>query len=452
MLDLVEPGDPRYSLSRNQFIGRPVEVLPKAVARCRGASDVAEALIAARRHGWAFAVRGGGHSNACHSSTEGLVLDLSPDDSITVDGSRVTVGGGVRTGRLAARLAATERLVPGGSCPSVGVIGAALGGGFGSHGRLHGLTCDRLLAAEVVLADGRVVVVDADHEPDLFWALRGAGGGNFGVVTSATFETARAVPRTHVRLAWPVVHAPELIARWLAWAPVAPDDVALELVLLAPDYLEDEPTVVLIGAASPDALAEFLAGVDAEPVLTQVEHLTAAEAVLLQATPASAVAHDPVGLPLVHDRPGMCAAKTEFFVRPLPEQAVLGLLAWFTAGRVHGELREVAFTPWRGAYGRVPAHATAFAHRDAAYLVKHTVLVGPVGAARRGREAVEWLRRSWAEVHPWGTGGAYANFPDPALADWFAAYYADNTGRLREVKAAYDPEDFFRFAQSVPVA
>jgi FAD/FMN-containing dehydrogenase len=450
MLELVRPGEARYSLSRNQFIGRPVEVLPRAVARCDGAADVVEALATARRHGWPFAVRGGGHSNACHSSTDGLVLDLSPDDSITVDGRRVTVGAGVRVGRLAARLASTERLVPGGSCPSVGLVGSALGGGFGSHGRLHGLTCDRLVAAEVVLADGRVLAVDADHEPDLFWALRGAGGGNFGVVTSATFDTVRAMPRTHVRLAWPLRDAPELVRRWLEWAPFADDDVSVELVLLAPDYLEDEPEALLIGAAAPDALAEFLSGVDAEPRLVEVEHLTAAEAVLLQATPASAIAHDPIGLPLVHDRPGMCTARTGFFDRPLPEDAVAALLARLEDGRVHGELREVAFTPWRGAYGRVPAHATAFAHRDATYLVKHTVLVGPVGAARRGQEAVDWTTRSWAAVHPWDTGGAYANFPDPALADWLTAYYGDNAGRLREVKAAYDPEDFFRFAQSVP--
>jgi FAD/FMN-containing dehydrogenase len=449
MLDLVGPDDHRYSLSRNQFIGRPVEVLPRAVARCADAADVVEALASARRNDWPFAVRGGGHSNACHSSTEGLVLDLSPADSIAIHRKRVTVGAGVRIGRLAARLASTRRLVPGGSCPSVGLVGSALGGGFGSHGRLHGLTCDRLVSAEVVLADGRVVVADAYREPDLFWALRGAGGGNFGVVTKATFETVPAMPRTHVRVAWPWRDAPELIRRWLGWAPFAPDDVSLELVLLVPDHPDDEAEVFLIGAAPVDALEEFLDGV-AEPRLVEVEHVTAAEAVLLQATPASAIAHDAVEIPLVHDRPGMCTAKTGFFDRPLTEDSVFGLLANLVAGRTPGELREVAFTPWRGAYGRVPAHATAFAHRDASYLVKHTVLVGPVGAARRGREAVDWLARSWAIVHPWDTGGAYPNFPDPALTDWMSAYYGDNADRLREVKAAYDPEDFFRFAQSVP--
>lgn len=188
-------------------------------------------------------------------------------------------------------------------------MGAALGGGFGSHGRLHGLTCDRLVAAEVVLADGRVALVDADHEPDLFWALRGADGGNIAVVTSATFDTVASTPRTHVRYAWDISAAPALLARWLEWAPSAPDEVSVELVLLCPDQLDEEPEVVRIGTAPGAAhLEDLLNGVP--PRLTEVEHLDAADAALLHATPASAVAHDPVAILLVQDRPAMLSART----------------------------------------------------------------------------------------------------------------------------------------------
>jgi FAD/FMN-containing dehydrogenase len=449
MLDLVHPGDDRYDLSRNQFIGRPDETLPRAVARCRGAQDVVEALSLARRRNWPFAIRGGGHSNACHSSSDGLVLDLTPAGTITVDGSRVTVGAGVRVGQLAAALAPGERLVPAGSCPSVGLVGAALGGGFGSHGRQHGLTCDRLVAAEVVLADGRVVHVDAAREPDLFWALRGAGGGNFGVVTSATFETVPSVPRTHVRCAWPLSAAPTLLRHWLEWAPSAPDDVSVELVLVSTDQLDEEPEVMLVGACpSTESLADLVdrAG---EPRLTEAKRLGAADAALLHATPASAVAHDPDTIPLTQHRPGMMSAKTEFFTRPVPEDAIMALVAHVAENRVFGEFRQVAFTPWRGAYGRVPPDATAFVHRAPAYLVKHTVLLGPNGAARRGGDALGWLTDSWATLHPWGTGGTYPNFPDPALTDFMTAYYGANAARLRAVKAHYDPDDVFRFAQSI---
>ncbi|MFI7673403.1 FAD-binding oxidoreductase [Actinophytocola sp. NPDC049390] len=447
MLDLVHPGDDRYDLSRNQFIGRPDETLPRAVARCAGPAHVVEALAVARQRDWPFAIRGGGHSNACHSASDGLVLDLTPADSITVDGTRVTVGAGVRVGQLAAALAPGERLVPAGSCPSVGLVGTALGGGFGAHGRLHGLTCDRLLSAEVVLADGQVVHVDADHEPDLFWALRGAGGGNFGVVTAATFATAPSTPRTHVRHIWDLTAAPALLRHWLEWTP--PDDVSVELVLVCGDQLDEDPEVMLVGTlADPADLADLLdrAG---EPRRSDVTRLGAADAALLHATPASAVAHDPVAIPLTQHRPGMMSAKTEFFARALPAHAIADLVTHFAADRVFGEFRQVAFTPWRGAYGRVRPEDTAFVHRDADYLVKHTVILGPNGAARRGGEALDWLARSWQVIHPWGTGGAYPNFPDPALTDWMTAYHGANADRLRTVKEKYDPDGFFRFAQSI---
>jgi FAD/FMN-containing dehydrogenase len=449
MLDLVHPGDDGYDLSRSQFIGRPDETLPRAVARCGGASAVVEALSLARRRHWPFAIRGGGHSNACHSSSDGLVLDLTPAGTITVYGSRVTVGAGVRVGQLAAALAPGERLVPAGSCPSVGIVGAALGGGFGSHGRQHGLTCDRLVAVTMVLADGRVVHVDAEHEPDLFWALRGAGGGNFGVVTSATFETVPSTPRTHVRCAWPLSAAPVLLRHWLEWAPGAPDDVSVELVLVCTDQLDEDPEVMLVGTCPSTASLDDLLDRAGPPRLVEVKQLGAADAALLHATPASAVAHDPVAIPLTQHRPGMMSAKTEFFTRPLPAEPIEALVAHLAGNRVFGEFRQVAFTPWRGAYGRVPADATAFVHRAAAYLVKHTVLLGPNGAARRGGEGLAWLTDSWATLHPWGTGGVYPNFPDPAVTDWMSAYYGVNATRLRAVKAQYDPDDVFRFAQSI---
>ncbi|MEU4448576.1 FAD-binding oxidoreductase [Actinosynnema sp. NPDC050801] len=453
MLELVGPADPRYGWSRSQFIGRSHEVLPREVARCSSAADVVAALALARDRGWPFAVRAGGHSNAGHSSTTGLLLDLTPCDRIQVADDLVTVGGGVRIGRLSAALAAVGRLVPVGSCPSVGVVGAALGGGFGSHGRLHGLTCDALVSAEVVLASGRVVTASEPEEPDLFWALRGAGGGNFGVVTRATFRTVPARPRTHLRLAWDFGHAAALVRWWQRWAPDAPDAVSVELVALGPEFPDEEPVAMLVGAAPDRAAVDALvASFGVAPAFAEVVDVSAADAVLRHATPHSAVALDPDGIPLVHDRPGMSTAKTEFFDRPLPDDVVADLLAHFVADREHGELREIAFTPWRGAYGRIAPDATAFAHRDPAFLIKHTVLVGPNGAARRGPEVLDRLAAAWAITHPWGTGRVYPNFPDPAQVDWLTAYYGANADRLRAVKAHYDPDDVFRFAQSVPGA
>ncbi|MEU7531874.1 FAD-binding oxidoreductase [Saccharothrix sp. NPDC042600] len=437
MPDVAYPGDERYESCRSQFIGRPAEVLPRAVALCEGASDVVEALAWARAEGWPFAVRGGGHSNAGYSSTSGLLIALSPGGAVEVAGSSVTVGAGVRVGAVAAALG--SRVLPAGSCPSVGVVGAALGGGFGSHGRLHGLTCDSLAGAEVVLAGGEVV--HTDDEPELLWALRGAGGGNFGVVTRATFRTYEAGPRVHFRLEWPFERAAELIRWWQGWAPFAEDAMSAELVLLCPQYPEEDPVVLLVGAGP---------GVPEcpEPAVAEVVEVSAEDAGVLHATPYSAVSRDPTSIPLVSERPGMSTAKTGFFGRPLPEEAVAELLGHFVARRAMGELREVSFTPWGGAYAR--AENGAFAHRAAMFLVKHTVLVGPGGAARRADEVLNWLATSWNILHPWGTGGVYPNFPDPDLQDWLTAYYGDHVERLRAAKRRYDPRNVFRFAQSIP--
>jgi FAD/FMN-containing dehydrogenase len=115
-----------------------------------------------------------------------------------------------------------------------------------------------------------------------------------------------------------------------------------------------------------------------------------------------------------------------------------------------GQSREVDFLPWGGAYNRVPADATAFAHRSERFLVQHLVMVGADAAPAERGAARDWLARSWALVHPWGSGGVYPNFPDPDLQDWARAYHGTNYERLRRVKAAYDPGGFFRFHQSLP--
>ena len=142
--------------------------------------------------------------------------------------------------------------------------------------------------------------------------------------------------------------------------------------------------------------------------------------------------------------------KSEFFRRPLPEEAIEALVENFQAGRVAGQSRELDFTPWGGAYNRVPADATAFAHRDGLFALLHMVIIGPDASDAEREDARGWLGRSWSAVHAWGSGGVYPNWPDPDLEDWARAYHGGNLGRLVDIKAKYDPDDFFRFHQSVP--
>jgi FAD/FMN-containing dehydrogenase len=435
---VLTPGAPGYESARKPAMARWHGMRPRAIVMCEGASDVAECLAFARRSGVRVAVRSGGHCFAGRSSTPGMVIDVTPMSSVSVAGAVATVGAGTRLADLYDALDEHGVTIPAGCGPTVGIAGLTLGGGLGILGRKHGLTCDRLVAAQVVLADGRVVDCDEQRHPDLFWALRGAGAGQFGVVTSLVFETVPAPAATTFHLTWPAGDAAAVIEAWQHWAPEAPDELDANLRLAGDDTLVVHLFGAMLGQES-DAVAlldGFVARVGPEPASASHRHL-----------PYRAAKQSLVGLGAAEepepDRPRLMFSKSEFFRRPLPTDTIAALVRALTHGRGRDESRELNFTPMGGAYNRVPADATAFAHRDERYLVEH-VLVADAGAPAAGRE---WVARSWATAHPWGSGRVYPNFPDPDLADWANAYYGANHERLLRVKRAYDPDNLLRFAE-----
>jgi FAD/FMN-containing dehydrogenase len=430
-------------------IARFAGVRPQEHVRCRTPADVAGAIALARAGGLPLAVRGGGHCFAGRSSTEGVLVDVGPMDDVTPGDGRVTVGAGARLGAIYDELARHGRTIAAGCGPAVGVAGLALGGGLGILGRTHGLTCDQVLAARVVLADGRVVDCDEDREPELFWALRGAGGGQFGVVTRFVLRTVPAPPATTLHLRWPFADAAALLAAWQAWAPDAPDPMAASLLVTAGADPRAEPVAHVFGAllggrSQASALLDGLvARAGADPARAELHELPyrRAKAHLAMHGPGEEAGPDALGY-----------SKSEYFRRPLPAEAIGALLEHVAASRRPGELRVLDLSPWGGAYNRVPEDATAFAHRGERFVVKHDVVIGAGAGADRVRAARAWLARSWELIHPWGAGRVYPNFPDPELDGALAAYHAGNLDRLVRVKAAYDPGDVFRFPQSVPTS
>ena len=195
--------------------------MPAAIARCANAADVAACVDWARAAGAPITARSGGHSYAGYSSGSGLVVDLGALSSVTVDtgAASAVVGAGTQLIDVYAGLQPHGVAIPGGSCPTVGIGGLTLGGGMGVVGRAFGLTCDNLLAADVVLADGRTVHCDAAHDADLYWALRGGGGGNFGIVTAFTFRTHPATQATLYSFHWDWSRAAKVVAAWMDWIP-----------------------------------------------------------------------------------------------------------------------------------------------------------------------------------------------------------------------------------------
>jgi FAD/FMN-containing dehydrogenase len=456
--DVALPGSPAYQAAPPPFNARFGDLRPAAMVACASPRDAAEAISFARRHGLELATRAGGHSFASHSSTRGLLVDVTPMRSVTVAEGVATVGAGARLGEVYEALQDHDLTIPGGTCPPVGVAGLTLGGGLGILGRKYGVTSDHLIAAQVVLADGRILRCDDHHEEELFWALRGAGAGNFGVVTRLVF---RAVPApqatTNLHLAWPYAQAAAVIQVWQRWAPTGPDELAASLKITAGDDLDRPPAVDLYGAfhgsrADAARLAEELVGrVGSDPTVAALTPMTWPQTRRFWAELGDTAEES--GSPSVPQPPeAQCLyAKSEFFARPLPADAVGALLEAFVEGRTSGEARELDFMPWGGAYNRRPPDATAFVHRDQLFQLKHAVVLHPDAPPANQAAAHAAATRSWASVHPWGSGRVFQNFADPDLEHWAAAYYGPNYDRLVRVKARYDPSNLFRFQQSLPL-
>ena len=444
--DVVEAGAPEYESVRRSEIARFDDVRPAAVVRCRTPADVVAAIGFARRCGLELAVRSGGHCFAGRSSTRGIVVDVGPMRSVAVADGVATVGAGARLGEIYDALEPHGLAIAGGCGPTVGIAGLALGGGLGVLGRRHGLTSDQLVAAEVVLADGRVVTCDEQRHPDLFWALRGAGGGQFGVVTRLDLRTVAAPATTTLHLRWPAASAAAVIGAWQGWAPDAPDALAASVLLTAGADPGEPPVVHVFGALlGPEGearrlLADLAGRAAARPASDALRELP------YRAAKRALAEHGPGDEPAT---PIHGFSRSEFFRAALPADAVAALVDHVSARRAPGELRTLDFMPWGGAYNRVAPDATAFPHRSERFLLKQEVAIA-AGATPAERDAArDWLARSWALTHAYGAGGAYVNFPDPDLEDWADAYHGPNSERLLRVKAAYDPANVFRFHQSL---
>ena len=446
--DVIVPSGPDYDIVRKTAMARFDDIKPAAVVRCRTPEDVSAVIRFARRAELPVSIRCGGHSVAGRSFTNGIVIDVTLMRRLSVTDGFATVGAGWRLGELYEALYGHGVTIPAGCGPSVGIAGLTLGGGIGILGRRYGLTCDRLRRAHIVLADGRAIACDEKGNADLFWALRGAGGGNFGVVTSLAFETVPAADATVFQLRWSFVDAGALVETWQEWAPMAPDNVDATLRLSAGPR-GGSAQVELFGAVigtEADAAARldvFISRAGRNPASAWSEQVTFPAAKRrLNDLDQHVESLSPETI-----RKGHLYTKSEFFRQSLDPETIMVLvdnLAQDAAGVLN---REVAFMPWGGAYNQVASDATAFPHRDERFLVQHLVDTDPDTRPDAGRS---WLARSWGLLHPFASGGVYPNFPDPDLPDWERAYYGANCSRLRKVKTTYDPDNFFSFHQSLP--
>jgi FAD/FMN-containing dehydrogenase len=447
--ELLLPESPRYDGARKAFAARFDDVLPSAVVRCSCVADVVEVIKFTRRYGIEVAIRSGGHSLAGYSSTRGILVDVGLMDRVTVSEGLAEVEAGARLGAMYSQLLAAGVTVPAGTCPSVGIAGLTLGGGFGLLGRAYGLTLDHLVAATVVLSSGRAIECSDDNEPDLFWALRGAGAGQFGVVTSFRFRTQAAPARmTNFILAWQFANAASVLSAWQTWAPLAPDELYAELELSASDNPIEDPTVHVQGASIANGsmvrqwLRELVQTVGSDTTLEQVTELSYQDTIAFHGALSESVE-------IVNGqskRRGYGISRSAFFSRPLPLSKIGKLMSIFGDDRKIGQARTLYIAPWGGAINRRPPDATAFCHRDQQFLIEHSASLPPNPPASARSAAQDWVNTSWGTVHGASSGRVYPCFQDPDLGVWDEAYFGENVSRLRALKARYDPDDVFKFS------
>jgi FAD/FMN-containing dehydrogenase len=464
--ELIRPGQGRYNTARELFDPRFDTIKPAGIAYCGTPRDVSACLAFVRRFGLPVAARSGGHSYGGWSSSTGLVVDITRMKSFRVGpgGTTVQVGTGTRLIDLYSSLAAHGLAIPGGSCPTVGVAGLALGGGVGVLSRAYGLTSDHLKAVQIVTADGRILDCDAQRNSDLLWASRGGGGGNFGVATSFTFSTRPLSRLVIFFLSWPWSQAAQVVGGWQSWVPSTPDALWSNLHLVASPH-GPLPTVQVGGtylgsvAAAEGLLSRLYAAVGSGPVNPYVAETSYMNAMMVEAG-CSDYSVSQCHLPTQTANGKLSRepsyAKSDFFTRRLPPAAIRKLIAGIERVRgVRGAasgVGAIAFDALGGAVNRVHPAATAFVHRDALFLAQYSTSWkwGAPGGEVASQHA--WLRQFYSSLHPYASGQAYQNYLDPDLTDWRRAYYGANYPRLARIKAAYDPHQVFRFPQGITPA
>jgi FAD/FMN-containing dehydrogenase len=461
---LVRPGEAGYTTAKHLFDPRFDGLHPAGIAYCASPDDVATCLAFVRRHRVPVAARSGGHSYAGWSSTSGLIVDVTRMAGVSVSGGTAVVGAGTHLIDVYSGLAASGRGVPGGSCPTVGIAGLALGGGVGVVSRAYGLTSDNVLSLEIVTADGQVRTASPSRNPDLYWACRGGGGGNFGVVTSFTFRTHPVGEIILFFLSWPWSQADRVITGWQSWAPHAPDALWSNLHLAAAPgggtpSIEVGGTYLGSVSGAYAELEKLYAAVGSDPPSPYLESTTWLHAMLVEAGCVTntvwtvAECHLPTQNPAGQFMRASEYAKSDFFTRPLSSGGIGTLLSGLeklqlVAG-APGGVGGIAFDAMGGAVNRVAPGATAYVHRNALFQAQYTTGWTPGAASAGVANQHAWQRAFWRSMRPYASGQAYQNYIDPDLTTWRQAYYGANYARLTRVKAAYDPDRVFTFPQAI---
>jgi FAD/FMN-containing dehydrogenase len=360
---------------------------------------------------------------------------------LSADKQSVSIGSGSSLGSVYKALTPSHLAIPAGSCFPVGVAGHSLGGGFGLLGRPFGLACDSILSMEMVDASGQIRTVSEQENPDLFWAMRGGGNGNFGVVTNFNFRTSPVNSVATFGMTWskPITQAAKIVQAWQQWLENLPSSITCTLHLG-----KDRGGLIRVHLAGLSVQSESKLTVE----LKRLQNLAGAAGEFSTKTRTFANAATVFNGGEPDGDSVFMKGKSDYVTEPMTDQGILTLLGG--PQKAPGQIA-VLFDSYGGAINKVPSDATAFVHRgNTKYSIQYVMEWRNPSASDAN---IAMMRTLYTSMRPIVSGGSYVNYCDLDLGDSYAkAYWADNLPRLMKIKAQLDPKNIFKHAQSVPLS
>jgi FAD/FMN-containing dehydrogenase len=457
---LVLPSDPTYATAKQLDLLQFDVINPKAIAYCASPADVALCLKFAQYNGVCIAARSGGHSLGGYSTTQGLVIDVSRLNSVTAVNGTVSLGPGAESVDMVNALAPSGLALSTGYCPTVAAGGYLQGGGLGPLTRNVGVATDHVTAAQVVLANGQVVTASPGQNSDLYWAIRGGGGGNFGIVTSYAVIPTALSQLGVVSLSWSYDSTVDMLDGYAQWLADAPRTIGGAANVALPDAAPGNtpaPTVLMLSSgttAELDGEVGRLISLTGAPT-SQARSVVPYPALMMGiygcAAYTVAQCHlTGAGSQGVLPRSTFGLQRSRYMREPVPRSGWEQAVATFDAGRLTGQTHILEVIALGGAANDLARSDTAYVHRDSLFITSYLAGINtePVSSTAAA-VAQQWVNAGFAAIDPYSNGETYQNFIDPALGDWQRSYYAENYPRLVSVKEKYDPAGVFTFAQSV---
>lgn len=459
--ELLLPDSPAFADENRGGNSAFVDVRPMAIAMCASPSDVVACVNWCRDEGVQPGIRGGGHSYIGASSTTGLLIKTTEMNTVEVDAQagKVKVAAGALNRNLLDTLRGGDWMLPIGTCPGVGVTGLTLGGGIGDNSRWAGMTADHLRSTRIVLASGETVTASATENSDLFWALRGGAGGNFGINTELEFDLVR-LPRKNVTVFdFRFFGAEDAGAAWAAFD---------KLMLKAPVELSGFSGVTNqrpLGSESKFAIGRtkpfptlsidgcYLGPeANARELLDPLFKIAGAGGHVMGEFDFWTAQIDWLAVP---DQPVHGLSEVSRFTnKVLPESAIADMISRVVSapGGEQDPNAEFRLMCWSGGkvINGVSPTATAYVHRDSNSLLRPAIWWRP-SPPSFVNELQAWLSEQWQFIQSFTQAQSFQNWPWEGVTDWQTAYYGQNFERLREVKRKYDPDNLFTYSQSIPV-